>query len=261
MMDASNAWMRQVQYVANCGEPARDTVEIMGLQCEWDMQYPLVMWEGRGVNYRFAVAEAAYIISGRNDTAYLTRAMKTFERFVNDGPYQAGAYGPPFVDQLDYVIKTLTKDPSSRQAVISIWRPRPYESKDIPCTLTLQFLIRNEKLHCVVNMRSSDVWRGLIYDMFCFSCMASVVAYVCGVRDLGRGFVHAGSSHLYDDSRQDVADMVRDPGEHQRGPKLVPMDAPSLFGILDAASDQEHSDEALDYIMSIFTEDDDEPGF
>lgn len=88
--------------------------------------------------------------------------------------------------------------------------------------------------------------------------MASVVAAMLGIRHLGRGSVHAGSSHLYLESKAAAIDLVNDPGEYRKGPKLIPIDAPTLFGILDSASDSVHADEALDYVASIFIEEDDE---
>jgi hypothetical protein len=88
--------------------------------------------------------------------------------------------------------------------------------------------------------------------------MAAVVAAMLGIRNLGRGFVHAGSSHLYLESQAAAFDLVTNPGEYSEGPFLVPTDAENLFGILDSASDQRHSDEALDYVASIFTEEDNE---
>jgi len=45
-------------------------------------------------------------------------------------------------------------------------------------------------------MRSSDVWIGLPYDMFSFSCIANQVAMRLNVK-LGVCSITAGSSHLY----------------------------------------------------------------
>jgi thymidylate synthase len=39
--------------------------------------------------------------------------------------------------QLDYVVEALVKDNDSRQAVLTIWRPSPAPSKDIPCTVSI----------------------------------------------------------------------------------------------------------------------------
>jgi thymidylate synthase len=127
----------------------------------------------------------------------ITPYAKKLGEYSDDGHYFAGAYGPPFRDQLPYVLYCLRRDSSTRQAVISIWRPRPYESKDIPCTISLQFLLRDNYLNVVATMRSSDAWLGWPYDVHTFSCIG---AYIALHLDCELGFLSltAGSQHLYD---------------------------------------------------------------
>jgi len=38
-------------------------------------------------------------------------------------------------------------------------------NKDFPCTLHGIFMIRDNKLHLTINMRSNDLMLGLVYDM------------------------------------------------------------------------------------------------
>lgn len=233
-MDATEAWFDRVATVASIGEYARDTVEQIAGQVTFDMNYPVVMREDRKINYAFMAAEAAYIISGRNDVGYLMNAMKKFGNYSDDGYFQTGSYGPPFVDQLPYVIDVLRGDITSRQAIIDIWRRSPRQSKDIPCTLSLQFLIRDATLHTIVSMRSSDVWTGLIYDMFCFSVMSSVVAASIGADiSLGECTITAGSSHLYERDMEKAEEMVEAGGISIPGPRLIPLERDELFWLLD----------------------------
>jgi len=243
MISASMAWLSQLKHVETYGSPARDTKEIVASQVKWDMNRPLVIVPERKVNYKFACAEAAYIITGQNRIEFIVNnAMKSFAEYgTDDGVWQAGSYGPPFVDQVPYVVDVMRQDLYTRQAVISIWRPRPYKSKDIPCTLTLQFLVRKDletgedALHTVVNMRSSDVWRGLIYDMFCFSIMSAVVAHYVGVRRLGSGYLHAGSSHLYNRDAAAAVNVVQQAFEYIQGPTIEVMDVGDMFDWLMGA--------------------------
>ena len=69
--------------------------------------------------------------------------------------------------------------------------------KDVPCTLALQFFIREGKLHLHVNMRSSDIILGIAYDVPAFTTMQEVLANELGV-DLGE-YVHTSNSlHCYE---------------------------------------------------------------
>jgi thymidylate synthase len=144
-------------------------------------------------------AEAIMILEGSNrveDTALYCKKMKDFS---DDGITLSGAYGPPVITQLSYVVETLVKDTCSRQAVLTIWHPRPRPSKDIPCTISLHFMIRDCKLNCAAHMRSSDIFLGVPYDVFNFSMIAHRVLLALPLSiNIGSLFLIANSQHLYE---------------------------------------------------------------
>jgi thymidylate synthase len=174
------------------------------------MAQPIVTVKQRKLGHRFLVAESWWIISGRNDVASIRPYSPHIASFSNDGIYFDGAYGPKVIDQLRYVVDTLEKDPDSRQAVIGIWRPNPRDSKDIGCTLSVQWLIRDGKLNCLDTMRSSDAWLGIVYDWWNFTALSAYVLLLLRERSerfkdvrLGTLYVTAGSQHLYVNPKQD----------------------------------------------------------
>lgn len=159
----------------------------------------------RKLNYRFAVAEWIWMSMGLSDVETVAFYNSQMRQFSDDGVRLTGAYGPHLCAQRTYVTEMLRRDPDTRQAVIEILRPRR-ETKDEPCTLSLQFLQRNRQLHTIVTMRSSDAWLGIPYDAFTFGQVASAIAGELGV-DRGWVRIHMGSSHLYARDR-DGADVV-----------------------------------------------------
>lgn len=171
----------------------------------------------RKVNKAFMFAEAAWIISGSNRYSALEPYMKRYKDFSDDGIFLRGAYGPKIVDQLGYVVDAIEADVDTRQAVMNIWRERPGKSKDIPCTLSFQFLVRNGELHAVVTMRSQDIVLGYTYDVFTFSMVAQAVRLLLRERgvetELGSLTVTAGSLHLYDSHFKSVDDYLLDTEE------------------------------------------------
>lgn len=199
MTAATETWLRQLHKCVDDGQECGNTLELLSSSLSFDMTDPVVLCKGRKVNYGFMFAEAAYIIQGWGNVRYLESHISKFGDYSDMYPLQQGSYGPPFVEQLRYVVETLQTNDESRQAVMTIWRPNPRLSKDIPCTLSLQFLIRDNKLHTIVTMRSSDIFTGLIYDMFCFTAMSAVVLAFLDYNDvkLGTCWINAGSSHLY----------------------------------------------------------------
>lgn len=171
-----------------------------------DLRQNILINDTRRLNYRFMVAEWLWIALGRSDVASLTRYNKQIAQFSDDNLTFSGAYGPRLKPQWDWVLEKLRSDEYSRQSVASIWIPTPRESKDIPCTLNFQFLLRDKHLNCIVTMRSSDVWLGLPYDFFNFSMLTNMLAGELGVK-CGWLQMNLGSSHLYRD-KMDLAKNV-----------------------------------------------------
>ncbi len=59
------------------------------------------------------------------------------------------------INQFDNAVKMLTDSSTSRKAVIQLFRADDIirDRKDVPCTCTIQFLVREKKLDMVVFMR------------------------------------------------------------------------------------------------------------
>jgi thymidylate synthase len=171
---------------------------------------------GRGVNLKLAAVEALSLVAGVVYPDLITRAAPEFGRVLqNPDDLVFGAYGPRAHWQLDDVVTLLAADPTSRQAVVSIWRPTDLEHVgDRPCTISLQFLLRDGMLELHVYMRSNDVWLGVTYDLFVFTQLQLTVARALGV-DVGPYYHHAGSLHVYERDRaatthlHEVSDSAR----------------------------------------------------
>lgn len=176
--------------------------ERIGVQLKFEASRSLLVHPARDLNYRFAVAEAVWIASGLNTVEPLARYNSVMRKFSDDGVVLAGAYGPRLATQWDWVVKQIVKDPDTRQAVANIWTPTPAPSKDIPCTLSAQFLLRENRLDAVWTMRSNDLWLGTPYDAFSFSfvtaCLAGAVSQALQQTvTAGTITLNAGSSHIY----------------------------------------------------------------
>lgn len=190
--------------------------EIIGTRTSFDMRFPLVTTQGRDLGYRFAPAEAAWILSGDNRLETIKRYSPFIWEFSDDGFFYSGAYGPRVIDQLTYVCDVLAQDPSSRQAVIEVWRPNPRPGRDIPCTLSYQFLIREGRMHCVQSMRSSDAWLGYPYDAFNAAMLTGYVMLLLRDRDrlmlrdlkIGSHTMLVASHHIYEPQFQKALDLT-----------------------------------------------------
>ena len=212
--DIKHVWHRLLFNLYNMGEPLAPrgikTHELTGVTIA--VQNPLrniLTSDERNLNYRFMTAEWLWIWFGLEDAKTIGRYNSRIVQFADPvtGIFD-GAYGPRISRQLPRILETLKSDSSSRQAVIQIYSPSPAGSADHPCTVSIQFMIRQNKLRTIVTMRSSDVWLGLPYDFFNFSMIANLIAYSCNV-GLGSLTMHLGSSHLYDTNRPSAYTILK----------------------------------------------------
>ena len=73
-------------------------------------------------------------------------------------------------NQYQWAKSCLLKNKDSRRAIININQNyHKSETKDFPCTIGIQFYIKENKLFCETTSRSTDVITGLPYDMGFFS--------------------------------------------------------------------------------------------
>jgi thymidylate synthase len=217
MHTADEAWLHTISEIfaegkpvepqASIGANGRVSFEILCHTMAFDMKYPIVTMKPM-TSWLYMAAEPMWVLAGEN-SLYFSQEIQTIQKpYSDDNKRLAGAYGPPFKSQLQYVVDLLNKDKNSRQAVMTIWRKRPEPSKDIPCTVAIQWLIRDNQLNAIVTMRSSDVGMGLPYDMLTFTCMSAEIASLVGGVELGTCFITAGSRHIYTNQFAQLEDVL-----------------------------------------------------
>ena len=162
----------------------------------------IVQSDIRKMPMRYAVGELMWYFSGNRDLSAIQNYTKAWDRMSDDGKTVNSNYGWCIqhkygFDQWAYVKDMLMKDPNSRQAVLHIKTADNKPSKDVNCTVCLQFLLRDGKLHATVYMRSNDIWMGFPYDVFSFTAMQCRMAMELGV-GIGTYTHIAGSLHLYE---------------------------------------------------------------
>lgn len=203
---ATEQWNELILDLMSLGNEAvsrgQVTTELISYRSQIDMNYPLVLNPERRLSYHFAAAEAAWILSGDNRVETIAPWAPSIRQFSDDGSTFFGAYGPKIMAQMHYVFDALIRDRGTRQAVVNIWRENPPQTRDVPCTLSAQWLIRGNKLHCIDNMRSSDAWLGWPYDVFNFSMLSLGIQIrlreIYPDLELGNLTLNAGSQHLYE---------------------------------------------------------------
>lgn len=165
----------------------------------------------RKLPMRYMVGELLWYLSGNKNLNAIQLYTKAWDRMSDDGKTVNSNYGHriqsavdevdgKLFDQMKMVEHLLSVDPNSRQAVIHIKQARDVfvnPTKDLNCTVCLQFFIREGKLYMTTYMRSNDLWMGFPNDVFQFTCMQIYLAMRLNV-GLGTYTHIAGSLHLYE---------------------------------------------------------------
>ena len=169
----------------------------------------------RKLPMRYCVGELLWYLSGSNKLDAIRLYTRAWDRMSDDGETVNSNYGHIIqnawdedektgtaikFDQMKMCEELLRKDPNTRQAVIHIKSARNVvinPTKDLNCTVCLQFLLREDKLYMTTYMRSNDLWMGFPNDVFQFTCMQIYLAMRLNV-GLGSYTHIAGSLHMYE---------------------------------------------------------------
>ena len=100
------------------------------------------------------------------------------------------------IDQIQFVIDDLKRNPSSRRAVILIRNFEDVSSDDPACLQHIQYFIRDGKLECKVLFRSNDACKASFMNMFALIMLQKRIADALGI-PIGTYTHRANSYHCY----------------------------------------------------------------
>lgn len=194
-----------------------DTRELVGVLLNLtNPRSRLSRTETRGKPFS-ALGELLWYLSGENRLEQITPYVPAYADESEDRVTVHGGYGPRLLkhrgryDQLRAVTAGLRASPTSRRAVVQIFDAEDTSRRwpEVPCTMTLQFLVREARLDLIVTMRSNDAYLGLPHDVFCFTMLQELVARDLGV-ELGTYRHFVGSMHLYEQHTPGVERYLRE---------------------------------------------------
>jgi thymidylate synthase len=193
------------------------------------------------------LGELFWYLAKTDDLTFIRYYLSHYAEESDDGQTVYGAYGPRLFsmrenNQIANVVKLLRERPTSRRAVIQLFDAADIAKvhKGIPCTCTLQFMIRDNHLILFTNMRSNDTFIGLPYDVFAFTMLQEIIARALGI-DVGP-YKHAvGSLHLYERNRKAAQQYLEEGWQETVEVSMPPMPLgdpwPALRTLLKAESD------------------------
>jgi thymidylate synthase len=217
MASANELWRAARGHIFSPGadvtlQPSRagDTRELLHVAME--LSAPRDRWivsRRPALNPAFAIAEVVWILAGRDDAGFLNRWNRRLPEYAGFTSTYPGAYGHRLrkhfgFDQFRRAYDALRANPDSRQVVLQFWdgaRDFPDHdglprTADIPCNALSLLKVRHGALHWTQIMRSTDLYRGLPYNLIQFTVLQEVLAGWLGL-ELGSYHHWSDSLHAY----------------------------------------------------------------
>jgi len=171
-----------------------------------DSQDNKIINKERNWKEEYAEAEWQWYLSGDRNIAKLGdlygKVPEIWKRMADVNGNVNSNYGWQWKrnQQIDYIVGLLKTQPDTRQACISIYDAKEWESykHDTPCTYAVQFTILHGRLDMCVTMRSNDLWFGFCNDQYCFSKLQKMVSNELNIEP-GVYYHFAHNMHLYND--------------------------------------------------------------
>ena len=167
----------------------------------------VVFWPQRDANPFFHLMESLWMLSGRNDLAFVRQFISNFEMFSDDGETLYGAYGYRWrrffgMDQLRVIATALKENPDCRRQVLQMWDAamdldKP-GAKDLPCNTHIYFQRGGYgQLNMMVCCRSNDLlWGAYGANAVHFSMLQEYMAAQIGC-DIGEYWQMSFNLHVY----------------------------------------------------------------
>lgn len=196
-------------------------LEIENFSYEFPPYCRFISFDARKLSIDYIKREFQWYLKGDNQDLSICEHAKLWTKMVTDrgtinsnyGFYIFGGY-----NQFEYAKNTLIEDKDSRRAAIMILNPSHTTSSDAdrPCTYSINFRIRENKLNMTVRMRSQDAIYGMGNDIPSFSFIHEMMWLTLKEKypelEYGNYFHSSDSFHIYEKHFQMLSEICTDSG-------------------------------------------------
>src|SRR3989304_6019546 len=192
-----------------------DTISYFGAFYRVDLAEGFPLLTTKKMIWKSLLHEVLWYLSGENHIRNLQKKTKIWDAWADENGNLDTAYGYYWrkfpsaqkdengnwvvkeIDQIQYVIDEIKRNPYSRRLVVSAWEPgNATTSKLPPCHYTYAFNVSDGKLNCHLTQRSGDIALGIPFNLAAYSLLTQVIAQET---ELGLGyFAHTIiDAHIY----------------------------------------------------------------
>lgn len=172
-----------------------DTVSYFGAFYRVDLSKGFPLLTTKKMLWKSLLHEVLWYLSGENHIRNLRKHTKIWDAWADEEGNLETAYGHYWrhfpsatkdsegnwqvreVDQIQYVIDEIKRNPNSRRLVVTAWEPgNATTSKLPPCHYTYTFNVANGKLNCHLTQRSGDIALGIPFNLAAYSILTQIIA-------------------------------------------------------------------------------------
>ena len=192
-----------------------DTISYFGAFYKVDLNQGFPLLTTKKMYWNSLLREVLWYLSGENHIRNLRKYTKIWDAWADEDGNLETAYGYYWrhfpsakknkfgewevkeIDQIQYVIDEIQRNPNSRRLVVSAWEPgNAATSKLPPCHYTFVFNVNDGKLNCHLTQRSGDIALGIPFNLAAYALLTQIIAQQVGL-ELGE-FAHTIiDAHIY----------------------------------------------------------------
>jgi len=210
--------------------------EVIGYTYKIDPYNPWFALTERKLKVPFIARELLWYMKGDRKDSSIGEHAGVWKSVFEADVQAVSNYGHEvFLNQrLGHIVGLLQQEPSTRRAIIHFGHNAGVTShenkKDQSCMTSMQFLLRDDRLHVVVNQRSQDYIYGVSGDAVFTTMVTNIVARFFEV-PMAPIIQQVGSFHHYPKHEKMVSKLVDSPGYELewRGASMSRRDAANLL--------------------------------
>ena len=181
---------------------------IFGHQMRFDLGEGFPLVTTKKLHAKSIVHELLWFIAGDTNIAYLkANGVSIWDEWADENGELGPVYGRQWrswpgrngetIDQMQWVIAELKRNPHSRRMIVSAWNPAEIADMALPpCHCLFQFFVAKGRLSCQLYQRSADIFLGVPFNIASYALLTHMVAQATGL-EAGE-FIHTlGDAHLY----------------------------------------------------------------
>lgn len=136
-------------------------------------------------------------------------------------------------DQLKYIIEELMKPEYSRRAVLSGWNPTQLSEMALPpCHILYTFYKNKRGISCMMNMRSSDLFLGLPFNIASTAILTHIIAKALHMNPIDISITMT-DAHIYDEHIDAVKSQFNNPILETNAQLIITNEPPPIDSPID----------------------------